>query len=180
MHISRLLLALAILSFNGLFSSTQAQQFPQSWQGIWSGTVHIWSPNHQVDSFPMSLEITPTDSLWNFIVRYQRNPSQPDIRGYSLVILDDSLGHFAIDEHNDILLDAYRFDDCLMVGFGGMGSELLMRICKEGESLQYEITSGFSEPTRVSGDTILGTDTIPEIRSYELYNMMKARLDLQP
>ena len=57
-----------------------------------------------------------------------------------------------------------------------MGSELLTKICLENGFLEYEITSVFSEPERVSGKEIIRGDTIPEINSYEVYNIMKAKL----
>ncbi len=57
-----------------------------------------------------------------------------------------------------------------------MGSELQTRMCLEEQTLTYEITSRLEEPLRVSGNEVIDKDTIPEIRSYELYNIMKAKL----
>lgn len=60
--------------------------------------------------------------------------------------------------------------------FAGMGTQLQSRICKDGEELDYEITSFYEEPVRTSGGTVVETDSIPSIRSYEVYNVMRARL----
>ncbi|MEL7531296.1 MAG: hypothetical protein AAFN10_08320 [Bacteroidota bacterium] len=159
------------------FLSLNAQQFPQDWEGKWTGTVEIWSQNQLTDSFPMSLEIIPQDSIWTYTLHYMHNKTkEPDIRPYSLVPIADSLGHFAIDEANSIMLDAYYSGGCLYSAFGGMGSELLSRICLEEEHLSYEITSFLSEAVRVSGDQIIESDTIPEIKSYQVYSIMRAEL----
>lgn len=154
-----------------------AQEFPADWQGKWSGEVQVWSPGVQQDAFPMYLDIQPTDSTWTYTIFYGHNRlPEPDVRPYSIVILNDSLQHFAIDEHNDILLDAYYLDNCLYSVFAGMGSQLQSRVCHEGDYLQYEITSFYGDAVRTSGDSIIGTDTIPPIQSYEVYSVMKARL----
>ena len=158
-------------------STVIAQDFPADWQGTWKGDVEVWSPGVQQDAFPMSLDIQPTDTTWTYTIFYDHNKlPAPDVRPYSIVILNDSLQHFAIDEHNDILLDAYYLDNCLYSVFAGMGSQLQSRVCHEGDHLQYEITSFYGDAVRTSGDTVIGTDTIPPIQSYQVYSVMKARL----
>ena len=154
----------------------KGQMIPPEWEGVWQGTVDIWSYNKKTDAFPMSLEITPKDTSWNFVISYNRDKNKSDIRLYELIIIDSSKFHLAIDEKNSIFLDSYFNDNCLYTRFGGMGSDLQTRICLNGEVLNYEITSNFSEPLRVSGNGIIEKDTMPEIKSYTLYHTMKARL----
>jgi hypothetical protein len=168
----------SILAILLLFTSLiiKGQIIPLEWEGIWHGTVDIWSYNVKTDSFPMSLEITPKDSVWNFVISYKRDVDKPDIRRYELIVVDKSRFHLAIDEKNTIYLDSYFNDNCLYTRFGGMGSDLQTRICMSKGDLEYEITSNLSEPIRVSGNEIIKSDTIPEIRSYDLYHIMKARL----
>ena len=124
----------------------------------------------------MSLEITPRDSVWNFVISYKKDIDKPDIRQYELIVMDTAKYHLAIDEKNSIVLDSYFNDNCLYTIFAGMGSDLQTRICMTEGALDYEITSNLSEPIRVSGNEIIENDTIPEIRSYDLYHIMKARL----
>ncbi|MEL7425669.1 MAG: hypothetical protein AAFN81_21945 [Bacteroidota bacterium] len=166
-----------VLVLQGIAFQIVAQSFPESWEGYWSGEVEIWGSGVQQGAFPMSLEIKPTDSLWTYIITYDHGRlPEPDIREYSLVILEDTLGHYAIDEHNSIVLDAYFMGGCLYSVFAGMGSQLQSRICRDGDELDYEITSFYEEPIRSSGDTVMGTDTIPPIDSHQVYNVMKASL----
>lgn len=152
------------------------QSLSEAWQGKWEGTCDIWSFNKITMSFPMSLDINPIDSGYTFTINYMVDSTKPDVRKYSLIMLEDSTGHYAIDEHNSIILDSYLNGDCLFTSFGGIGSELLTRICLEDGEMEYEITSVRSEPIRVSGNEVIRKDTIPEINSYELHQLMKARL----
>jgi len=154
----------------------KGQIIPSEWEGKWQGTVDIWSYNIKKDSFPMSLEISPKDSVWNFVISYNKYIDKPDIRKYELISIDTSKRHLAIDEKNSILLDTYFNDNCLYTRFGGMGSDLQTRICLNRGELEYEITSNLSKPVRVSGNEIIKKDTIPEIKSYTIYHIMKAIL----
>lgn len=168
----------SVLAFLLLFSSLtiNGQIIPLEWEGIWHGTVNIWSYNVKIDSFPMSLEITPKDSVWNFVINYNRDKENPDIRRYELIVIDNSKHHLAIDEKNSIILDSYFNDNCLYTKFSGMGSDLQTRTCLTEGELEYEITSNFSKPIRSSGNEIIKNDTVPEILSYDLYHLMKAKL----
>ena len=171
----RTLFLMVVLCCTGITGMTQ--DFPRSWEGKWNGEVAVWSSTGKQSSFPMSLEILPKDSVWTYTIFYGHGQlEQADIREYTLLVLDDSLGHYAVDEHNGILLDAYYMDDCLYSVFAGMGSQLQSRVCLEDDQLNYEISSFFEEPIRTSGDTIIDTDTIPPIQSFEVYSLMRAQL----
>jgi len=110
------------------------------------------------------------------VISYNRNIDKPDQRNYQLIVVDRSKYHLAIDEQNSIILDTYFNDNCLYTRFGGMGSDLQTRICMINQTLEYEITSNYSEPIRISGNQVIENDTMPEITSYDLYHIMKATL----
>lgn len=169
-------LIIMIFFLGGLILNLNSQTLSKEWEGKWQGEVEIWSFNKKAESFPMSLEISEADSSWNFILTYDRLPEKPDVRNYSLIIIEDSVGHYAIDEHNSIVLDAYLNGHCLYTSFGGLGSELLTRMCLDDDQLAYEITSMLSDPIRVSGNEIIDNDTISEINSYQVYHVMRAEL----
>jgi len=162
-----------------LFFSFQlnGQILPQQWEGHWEGMAKSWSYNSQIDSFFMSIDIIPKDSIWDFIIFYDREyKGKPDVRRYQLVIEDESKYHLAIDEQNSIFLDCFINDNCLYNRFSGMGSDLQMRMCFKNSKMEYEISSYYSEPLRVSGNEVIQNDTIAEISSYELNFLMKGEL----
>ncbi|MEL6675864.1 MAG: hypothetical protein AAFR61_26895 [Bacteroidota bacterium] len=147
-------------------------QLSEAWHGTWQGEVEIWEQNRLQFSFPMSLEIMPQDSGLTFSIHYDRGGEKPDIRRYSLLSITDSVGHYVIDEHNSILLDAYQNGPCLYNHFAGMETLLQMRMCLEEDHLNYEITSTKEEPVRSSG----GNEGVSEIESREVFQVMRARL----
>ena len=162
-----------------LFLSCQlsSQIVPENWEGKWKGTVKSWSYNTPIDSFEMSIDIIPKDTIWDFIIFYDRAyQGKPDIRAYQLIIEDESKYHLAIDEKNSIFLDCFINDHCLYNKFSGMGSDLQVSMCVKGTKMEYEITSYLSEPIRVSGNKVIEKDTIPEIKSFDLNFLMKAEL----
>ena len=165
-----------LILFSILTTQIHSQTIPTEWMGKWEGTVDIWRFNEKIDSFPMSLEISPRDTAWSFIISYDKNQNKPDIRKYQLIKVNQPQGHFAIDEQNSILLDTYLVGDCMFTKFSGMGNDLQTRICLSNEQLEYEITSSHSAPVRISGNEVIGKDTIPEIRSYDVFTIMKAKL----
>ena len=167
-----LLLPLILMSFQ-----LYGQIVPKEWEGKWKGVVKSWTYNNQIDSFEMSLEIIPKDTIWDFIIFYDREyKGKPDIRKYQLIIEDESKYHLVIDERNSIFLDCFVNDNCLYERFSGMGSDLQVRMCVTDSKMEYEITSYLSEPIRISGNEIIQKDTIPEIKSYDLNFLMKGEL----
>ena len=167
-----------ILIFIGLtvVVGVHGQPIPEEWHGVWGGEVEIWSYNNKMDAFPMSLAILPKDTICDYIITYKKDPEKPDIRRYQLITIDQSKQHLAVDEQNSIVLDCYLNDNCLYTRFAGMGSDLQMRACLVGEEMEYEIISSFAAPIRKSGNEVVETDTIPEIKSFDVYHIMKARL----
>ena len=154
-----------------------AQIVPKEWEGKWKGNVKSWAYNSTIDSFEMSIDITPKDSTWDFIIFYGREyQGKPDIRRYQLIIEDESKSHLAIDEQNSIFLDCFINDNCLYNRFSVMGSDLQMRMCVKQTKMEYEITSYPSKPLRISGNEVVQKDTIPEVSSYDLRFLMKAEL----
>ena len=155
-----------------------SQSLPKQWEGKWVGTVEIWSYNVKKDAFPMTLEIIPNDSIWDYTIFYDKEyQGKKDIRKYQLIQVDEEQFRFAIDEKNSIILDCYLIDNCMYDRFSGMGSDLHVRMCLVNEhEMEYEITSYLNAPVRTSGGEVIKKDTIPEIQSFNLYHLMKAKL----
>ena len=173
----RLLLFL-IVFFSGSigFGQSSPIKLDSSWYGLWEGQLEIWSMGHKVQELPMSLEIQPNQENYNFILVYKMNPDEPDIRPYELKPVNDSIGHYVIDEHNSILLDSYLIDNCLLDLFSMESSGVYSRICNHSEYIDLEMLGLGLEPIRTSGGEVIQQDTMPEVKSYPLRSMTKAKL----
>jgi len=147
-----------------------------SWYGIWEGELEIWSQGKQVQQLPMSLEIQPVGKEFTFTLIYKMNTENPDIRPYTLKPVNDSIGHFVIDEANSILLDTYLIDNCLLDLFSMESSGVYSRICNQGEYIDLEMLGLGMDPIRISGGEVIESDTMPKVSSYPLQSMTKARL----
>lgn len=160
-----------------LFSSQLvAQVLPSEWIGTWKGDVDLWGFNRKSDTFPMSLDIQSQDTALSFTINYGFDPEKPDIRKYQLIKIDSVNAHLAIDEQNSIVLDTYFNDNCLYNRFAVALTDVQMRICLEEGSMSYELISTDNKAVRTSGGEIMKQDTIPEVFSYEVMQIMKARL----
>lgn len=162
-----------LLLLTGL--GAQDFQFPEDWTGSWEGKLEIFSRSRMVRSIPMAVEVTDEGGEGLFAITYGEGP-EADVRPYRWHTIDAAIGHFRIDEENGIYLDAFLADNCMMERFDVMKSALLIRFCLQEGNLIFETISTSTEPSWTSGDTIIDTDTIPQVESYFIPVVQKAVL----
>lgn len=145
-----------------------------SFEGTYKGTLEIYQGAKVVQDLPMSLKIIPVDSLtWTFHITYHRE-GKADFRPYDIRLINAEKGHYVIDEHNGILLDSYLHGNCLYEQFSIDNSGITGTTCfLENDRLSYELIPVNMKPVRVSGDTIIKGDTIPAVRSFQVYSTQK-------
>ena len=113
-----------ILGLALLFSHTaQAQEFPQSWTGKWSGDCQI---NYHTRSgkkprfFEMSLtvqSIPGTDNhMWQIFYNYPALKFS-ETRPYELLTKDKASGEFTLDEKNGIFIENFYMRNKLKSSF---------------------------------------------------------------
>ncbi len=151
--------------------------FPKDWEGKWAGELKIFANTGLKQTLPMELHILPIDTAdaWTWTIFYGENKVTGK-RDYLLKPKDVEKGIYQVDEQNSILLDAYLFDGKLFERFEVMGNLLTTTTELRGNNLVWEIISGSLLNTTSSGNTIQGTDTIPEVKSYPINVMQRAYL----
>lgn len=179
-HFIRPLSILALLLATSVSSVTKG--FGQNnrltpFEGNYKGSLEIYQGATVAQSLPMSLKISPIDSLtWTFHITYHRD-GKADYRPYEIRLIDAAKGRYVIDEHNGILLDSYLHGNCLYEQFSIDNSGIIGTTCYlEGGQLSYELIPINMDPIRVSGDTIINGATIPAVNSYQVYSTQKAIL----
>ena len=156
--------------------NAQQYSFPEDWEGNWQGELKIFSRGKMAQKVPMTLEISNEQGQrGKFAITYGAG-TEANTRVYSWQLKDSSIGHFVIDEQNGIFLDAFLVDNCLIERFDIMESALTGRFCLQDSNLVYEILSTSTKPSWNTGDTIMGSDTIPPVDSYFIPVLQKARL----
>jgi hypothetical protein len=156
---SKILLLLWII-FCATFDLIQAQaSFPLDWQGEWKGSLQIYTPNGSQQTYPMTLQIMPTDSTqrWKWVLMYGEGDKQ-DIRNYELVVKDASKGKYVIDEKNDIILEANLFQNVLISRFAVEKNELTCTYRLENKQLIFEVMMHkITESTQTGGTASTST-----------------------
>jgi len=142
--------------------------FPDDWLGNWQGDLKIHNVNGLKQTLPMELDLSETDvpGIYTWAITYGED-SIAHKRDYVLKEIDSNKGHYVIDEKNGILIDAYHIHDELSSIFGVMGNTLVNSYRREGDELIFSIKIFPSKEIRVSGDTIMENQKIPEVASFQ-------------
>lgn len=163
-------------------ASHELPKFPQDWLGIWEGDLYIYTAKGVVDTLPMALNhAVKNDSVYAWEIIYNKGiAGKEETRAYELHTVNAAKGHYFVDEKDGILLDSYVRGNALISRFEVMGSllESVERI--EDDKLIFEIFSGNNLAIRTSGDTIIGKDTIPAVKSFSISVMQRAVLHKRP
>jgi hypothetical protein len=156
---------------------TEKLTFPNEWLGYWVGDLHIFNEQGLKQTLPMALEnsITDVSGQYTWAIIYGAD-SIAGRRDYMLNEVDKSKGHYIVDEKNGILLDAFLIDNELISVFEVLGNSLTSTYKREGDNLIFEIMMFKSDHTSITGDTIIGMDTIPPVKSFKPVVRQKAVL----
>ena len=151
--------------------------FPKSWEGKWGGTLEIFKGFRKGYETPMELHILPDpeSEKYSWHIIYGEDKVE-GLRAYDLHIIDPLKGLYKVDENNSIAMESYYFADKFVSLFEVEGSILLSSVEKRGEQLIWEIFAGNLEPVSVTGDTIMGTDTISPVQTFPINVMQRAIL----
>ena len=152
--------------------------FPGSWEGKWGGTLEIFKGFKKGYETPMELHILPDADdknkySWHIIYGEDKVAG---LRPYDLYIIDPTKGLYKVDENNSIAMESYYFADKFVSLFEVQGSILLSSVEKRNNQLIWEIFAGNMEPVSITGDTIMGTDTISAVQTFPINVMQRAVL----
>ncbi len=151
--------------------------FPDDWLGYWQGDLNIYGVTGLKQSLPMALDnaVTDIEGEYTWAIIYGQD-TIAGRRDYSLKEVDKDNGHYVVDENNGILLDSYLIDNELISVFDVMGNTLTSTYKREDDKMIFEIMMYKSEKNKLTGDTIIGLDTIPAVSTYRPVVRQKAIL----
>jgi hypothetical protein len=151
----------------------EATNFPASWIGIWAGDLLIHNAKGIAQSVPMEVTIRPVPGSANYdwITVYNKD-TLAGKRPYALLVKDAEAGHYAIDENNNIVLDAYLLGGKLFNSFEVQGQLLVCTYEMQGENLVFEVIAGPTTPVATTG----GGEAVPEVKSFKVNVMQRAVL----
>jgi len=122
-----------------------SQSFPVKCEGIWKGTMYIWSRGSVADSVEVKLTVMKHAEIanrWIWKTEYL-SESMPIIKDYQLVERDSLRGLYGTDEGDGIELKNYLFGNKLYSAFDVDGIMLTSSYELFGNNLIFEVTSGY-------------------------------------
>jgi hypothetical protein len=144
----------------------------ESYQGIWKGKLSIFRENMLKTTIDMSLQIIKLDDKFEWTLRYGEN----DIRKYILKKDIAHKNHYIIDEQNSIQIDA-TWDGSKLSSFFEVEKNLIQcNYVFSKKAINFEIYSANKDSQNSTGNSIIKTDTIPEVKSWYFPIYQKAVL----
>jgi hypothetical protein len=175
-----MLRTLTIILCSFLTLSVSAQEgasFPESWQGIYTGTLEIFGPQGLAQSLPMELHILPIEGsenhTWTIIYGEDK---EAGARKYILEPTDPELGLFTVDEQNTIKIEGYLRDEMYIQVFTVMESQIIALTEKTPEGMVWEIIANNTTPVSTTGNAEHEGEEIPEVQTFPVTAYQRAHL----
>jgi hypothetical protein len=149
---------------------TEFAAFPAGWEGDYAGELEIMGADRVAMRAGMNLSIHPTDSpdRWTWVMQYEGQPE----REYELVVVNEAIGHYRIDEKNSIVIDGRLMGDTFLSPFGMESTMLSAKYQIVPEGIRFEIVTTSLDPispSKAEGD-------MPSVVSYPVQGYQRALL----
>ncbi len=174
---------IALTFFLLALSFLHAQKFPDAYVGYWRGDLNIYKGDSVVQTIRFGLDVLPADSgRYDWIITYypkrtKNDTADPiDYRPYTLLPIDTTKGHWAIDEGNGIVIDMWVTGNKVTSLFSVMGSMIQISYWREGDELMMEL---FSYPEKEDSKSGKGTEESPEVKAWKFTGYQMGRMKLQ-
>jgi len=183
MKLSSLIILFFFVQSNILTAQTipDSLKFPATWQGVWVGNLEIFNNQGLTQTLPMELHILPIENSdrYTWTIFYGKDKVAGK-RDYEIVPTDTLKGIYSIDEKNSIAMEGYLLGGKYFQRFEVMGNLLLTATEKVSETeIIWEIISGKLEAVSSTGKQEIEGEEIPEVRTYPVSVLQRARLILQ-
>ncbi|MBL7741440.1 MAG: hypothetical protein JNK14_19630 [Chitinophagaceae bacterium] len=152
----------------------QNQNFPHSWAGNWKGELQWFKGNaNEPQKVVMELRIHPADTANSYTWQLIYGSQTKDNRPYTLIARDTAKGHWAIDEHNGIVLDQFWLANKFCGAFTVGNSTIINSYWMENGKLNVEFYNISAKPVATTGK---GTEESPAVHSYKVATYQRAVL----
>lgn len=167
---------LTLVVFFSLMFSFSYGQFPQEWEGHYSGTLKSKSVTGASQEYHMELIVSSiNDSTWTWTIIYGEDSLRQE-RRYFLKHEGDN--KFDIDEDNSIVLSNNRFNNQFVNVFEVQGNLIHVIYTFEKNKVIFDLTSssGKYETGNTENEEELNNEGIPIVYGYETGAVQHAEL----
>ncbi len=141
--------------------------FPEDWEGVWTGELKVYSPRGMARKIPMELHILPIDSVgyinshqWTIIYGEDKEKGK---RPYEFRLKDKEKGLYLMDEKNGIELESTLINNTFYSLYSLDKTYIMSTYERTSEGIRSKITSGSLEVSHSSGGT---SEDIPEVNDH--------------
>lgn len=173
-----LLVICAFAGLNHSFAQKDTLSFPASWEGNWKGTLDIYGGSGQTQSTAMELEIHKIDtSETRYAFGLVYGSKSNDYRPYELYPVAPKSGIWRIDEKNSIVMESYLYGPKFLCWFVVSRSRVFCTYEKVDENtIIFELYSGIEAAISTTGNSMAGSEKIPEVRTFPFSVFQRAIL----
>jgi len=151
--------------------------FPYGWFGTYEGQVEIFGVDSVARRVLMNLDIGPTenDSTFYWTITYGEG-AKKDIRKYQMISMDNSVGHYVMDEKNGIKIESYLKNKVMTSFFAVSGSFIIVTYEKVDDGIAFSVISAKTEPVSKTGGEKFSDEEIPIVTTYPVTGRQRALL----
>lgn len=149
---------------------------PEAFLGTWQGELKIYQNGVVANSIPMEMTIERIDSLTMLWKTTYTGEGTTTVKDYLLRTWDAQRGQYEIDEKNGINLQASVSGSTLSSIYAVMGRLITVSHSLRNGDLHFQIDVTMEKSSIMTGDTILGGDTIPPVTIYPVLTSQHAIL----
>lgn len=155
----------------------ECYEFPADWLGYWQGDLEIINGRGGRQVVPMALDYRKEkdSDRYHWAIIYGAD-TIAGRRDYFLEAVNDSIGHYRIDEQNSIVIDAYNYGNALVSGFEVQGNLLTSVSRRDGADMVFEIYMLKAEKGAETGGGIVDSNAVPTVVTYPVAVRQVARL----
>jgi hypothetical protein len=139
--------------------------FPACFTGNWKGTLQWMVAGKPEREFNMQLNIQPADSAGQYSWQIIYGDDNKDQRPYLLRPVDETRGHWVIDEKDGIMLDSYVHGNSIHGAFTVQGNTIVDNYTIIDGRMHVEFFSIKLDDKKTSGK---GTAETPFVDSYRI------------
>lgn len=175
--VSIAILMMLSLSLQAQSDSTAFFKFPADWLGTWKGTLSIFGVDAVKMQVPMELEIKALDSTgtryaWGLVY----NRKSDDYRPYELVLANETMGLWQIDEKNSIKIESYIRGNAFTSWFVVEGNRVLCLYERTEKGIEFRVVAGVESPVSSTGEGEQNGEKIPKVETYPATTFQHALL----
>lgn len=123
--------------------SAEKINFPEKCLGVWEGTMYIHYNSVLRDSVSIKFTAAKTDTVGTYIWKTEYiSPKTPMVKDYKLIVDNENIGTYLLDEGEDIQLVTYNVNNKLYCLFKVDDIYLTSSTELINNNLVFEVTSG--------------------------------------